>query len=82
MYDEECVMYLWSLQFIDKKQRHNHLTSLGSVARFPPLTSSSSSITPNKVGEAASPLGDNYSQFQSCKLSSFAEKLQTLNSTL
>lgn len=74
-------MYLWSLQFIDKKQRHNHLTSLGSVARFPPLRSCSN-ITPNKVGEAASPLGDNYSQFQSCKLSSFAEKLQTLNGTL
>lgn len=50
-YVDECVLYSWSLQFIDK-QRQNSLTSLGSVARFPLLTSSSRM----KRNDAARPL--------------------------
>lgn len=41
--------------------------------RVTPLMSFSS-VKVNKVGEADSPSGDDYSQFQGCKLSSFEEK--------
>lgn len=41
--------------------------------RVTPLMSFSS-VKLNKVGEADSPSGDDYSQFQGCKLSSFEEK--------